>query len=399
MSENERLTSILTRRTTFSLQAEALQPPSLRQITLRINQVSGINLGQGVCQLPVPQAVLDAACRAMNNGINRYTNPAGLPSLRKAVARKLKLHNGVDADPESEIIITSGTTGAFEGVCATLLNPGDAVVSFSPFYPYHHNTLRRFRADIRYVQLSAPDWLIDWDDLDRSLTPDVKFLLLNTPSNPTGKVFSRAELQKIGGLCRERDILVVTDEIYEYLTYDGRPHLSPASLTEFKDRTLTIGGYSKTFAITGWRIGFLIAPRYIAQRAVGLSDNIYVCAPAPLQQGVADAIETIPEDFYMTLRAMYAAKRDAFCGRLERLGLTVHRPQGAYYVMADFRKLFPELDSTSFVNRMIDRTRVGAVPSDDFVTDPQNHQWVRFCFALSDEDLHTAGEWLRALIN
>ena len=381
----------------FSEQVAAIQPPSLRQITQRVSQVSGINLGQGVCQLPVPKEVLDSAHRALDNGINRYTSPFGLLSLRKAIAKKLKNHNGIEADPESELLISSGTTGAFEAVCATLLNPGDAVVSFSPYYPYHDNALRRYQAEIRYAELLPPDWSIEWDQLDVLLTPDVKFLLLNTPANPTGKVFSKEELIRIGKLCKERNTLVVTDEIYEYMTYDGRTHTSPGSIPDLKAGTITMGGYSKTFAITGWRIGYLVAPKNIMEKLVGLADNIYVCAPAPLQQGVADAIETLPESFYSSLNSMYLKKRNTFCAGLEKLGLEVMRPQGAYYVMADFSQLFPELSSRTFVDKMIDRTRVGAVPADDFVSDPENHQWVRFCFALPDEDLDKAVKMLRTL--
>jgi len=359
--------------------------------------VNGINLGQGVCQLPVPPTVLAAAHRALDNGINRYTSPYGLISLRKAIAKKLKNHNGITANPETEIAITNGTTGAFEGICATFLNPGDAVVSFSPYYPYYDNALRRYQAETRYVELSEPDWDINWEQLDRYLTPDVKFILLNTPGNPNGKVFSQEELTRIGKLCKDRDVLMVTDEIYEYMTYDGRSHTSPGSLPDLKDNTITMGGYSKTFAITGWRIGYLVAPPRIMEKLIALVDNIYVCAPAPLQQGVADAIDTLPDSFYSDLNAMYLKKRDTFCAALEELGLDVMRPQGAYYAMADFRNMFPKLDSKAFVDRMIEKTRVGAVPADDFVSDPENHRWVRFCFAVPDEDLAKAAQMLRAL--
>jgi aminotransferase len=377
-------------RTIFSTQANAIQPPSLRQITQRVQQVSGINLGQGTCQLPVPPEVIDAATRAMNQGINRYTSPYGLPSLRKAIAKKLKHFNGIDADPETQILISSGTTGAFEGVCATTLNPGDKVVSFSPYYPYHHNTLKRFQAKVSYVDLKPPHWDISWEQLEKYLTSDVKFLLINTPGNPTGKVFTQEELERIGKLCKERGVLVVTDEIYEYMTYDGRKHVAPGSLIDLKENTITIGGYSKTFAITGWRIGFMAAPKQIMDKMAGLCDNIYVCAPAPLQQGVAEAIEMYGDDFYANLNTMYEKKRNFICSALAKLGLEVMVPQGAYYVMADFAKRFPGIDSKSFVDQMIDRTHVGAVPSNDFVVDARAHHWVRFCYALPDNDIEAA---------
>jgi aminotransferase len=350
-----------------------------------------------VCQLPVPNEVLQGAHRALDNGVNRYTNPYGLINLRTAISKKLREHNGIEVDPETEIAITCGGTGAFEGICAALLDPGDTVVSFSPYYPYFHNALLRHQANIRYVQLSLPNWSFNFEQLDRLLTPDVKFLYLNTPSNPTGKVFSMDELQRIGDICRERDILVVADEIYQYMIYDGRKHVSIAALPGMKDNVITMGGYSKTFAITGWRIGYMVAPRPIMEKAIRLVDNMYVCAPAPLQQGVADAIEALPESFYSDLKQTYTRKRHFIGQTFEKLGLNVLYPQGSYYVIADFRQLFPELNSKQFVDRMIEKTRVGAVPADDFVADPQNHKWVRVCFALPDEELERAANYLPAL--
>lgn len=381
----------------FSSQASALVTPSLRKVSIRIAEIGGINLGQGVCLLPVPKEVVAAAHAAIDAGVNRYTNPAGLLSLRTAISHKLDRHNKVHYDPETEIVITHGATGAFEGVCATMLNPGDAVVSFSPFYPYYDNSLRRYGVEIHYVNLHAPNWEIAWDEFDRAMTPNVKFVLVNTPGNPTGKVFSKEELTRIGKSCKANNALIVTDEIYEYMTYDGHTHTSAASLPGLKDHTITIGGYSKTFAITGWRIGFLAAPRHIIERLVAVVDNIYVCAPAPLQQGVATAIDHFPDSFYSEMNEMYARKRQFFCDAIEKLGLKVMRPQGAYYVMADFSSFAPELNALEFVDRMIERTKVGAVPANDFVPDAKGHQWVRFCVAVPDEDLAQAVEQLKQL--
>lgn len=374
----------------FSTQASALVTPSLRKITQRMAEIGGINLGQGVCLLPVPAEVIAAAHQAINDGINRYTNPAGLPSLRQAISRKLARHNNVQYDPDRELIVTHGATGAFEGVCATLLNPGDEVISFSPFYPYYDNSLRRYGVRIHYVPMSPPTWQIDWKAFDRAMSPRVKCVLVNTPGNPTGKVFTREELTRIGEACKAHGAFIVTDEIYEYMTYDGHRHLSPAAIPGLKDHTITIGGYSKTFAITGWRIGYLGGPAHIVSRMTSMLDNIYVCAPAPLQQGVAAAIDALDDSFYATLQSTYDAKRNYFCTALEKLGLKVIRPQGAYYIMADFSGIAPDLTSMQFVDRMIERTRVGGVPSDDFVPDATGHRWLRFCIAVPDESLEAA---------
>ncbi len=378
-------------------QALSIESPILRPISLRINAINGINLAQGICQLPVPQVVLNAAHRALDAGINRYTPSRGLSSLRNAVQAKLARDNGILANPETEILITCGSTGAFEGVCATLLNPGDEVISFSPYYPYHTNTLKRFGTVIKHVPLMGETGVFDDDELERAFSARTKFLLINTPNNPTGKVFTLEELQRIGRLCQKFDTLVVTDEIYEYMTFDSHSHISPASLPEFSGRTITIGGFSKTFAITGWRIGFAVVPEALSDFTARLLDSIYVCPPAPLQQGVADAIGELPQSFYSELREMYQLKRDNFLVALRNAGLRPRVSQGSYFVLADFSESYPELDSMKFVDLMIERTQVAAVPSADFVKNPTEEQWVRFCFGVPDEMLKQAGEQLSRL--
>lgn len=347
--------------------------------------------------MPVPPEVLSAAHRALDAGVNRYTHPRGLQTLREAVASKLSRHNAITADPETEIVITAGATGALETVCAALLNPGDEVVTFSPFYAYHRNTIHRFGAKQITVPLGAADLSIDWEALRTALNGTVKFLLLNTPHNPTGKVFSSAEISRIGELCAEHDVWIVTDEVYEYMTYDGRRHVSPASLHHLRDRVITIGAYSKTFAITGWRIGYVVAPREMAARLADLADSIFVCPPAPLQQAVAEALGILTDQYFTELRARYETKRNFFCDGLRKVGFRVAEPEGAYYALANFRDISPQLTSAEFVDRMILRCRVGGVPSDDFVDDPSRHPWVRFCFALSETELEKALTMLEGL--
>jgi aminotransferase len=381
----------------LSHQATTIDPPSLREITFQINAVNGINLGQGVCQLPVPPLVLDSAKKALENGVNRYTNPRGLNSIRSAVAKKLAKHNNIAANPDTEILITNGSTGGFEGICAALLCPGDEVVSFSPFYPYHHNTLNRFQAKVNYVELSGSEFEFSDEDLEKAFSSKTKFVLVNTPGNPTGKVFSKEELSKVARLCEKYDCLVVTDEIYEYMAFDGRTHLSPASLPELSDRCITIGGYSKTFAITGWRIGFIVLPEKLASVVTSLLDSIYICAPAPLQQAVADGIDQLGENFYKDLNRQYEHKRDMFCEALPKSGLKPVKPQGSYYLVADYGDAFGDIPSPKFVDNMIQKVRVAAVPATDFVTDASGQNWVRFCLSVEDAILEQALEQLKGL--
>lgn len=381
----------------LSTQALAIDPPRLREITLKVAAVNGINLGQGVCLLPVPEAVKRAAHRAIDAGINRYTNPRGLPELRKAIAEKLLRHNGLTVDPESELLITCGSTGAFEALCAAILNPGDEVVCFAPFYPYHRNTLRRFGAKISYVELQPPDWSFSMPALETAISPHTKLLLINTPANPTGKVFTAEELNCIGELAARHDVLVVTDEIYEYMTYDGARHISPATIPSLRDRTITIGGYSKTFAITGWRIGYMALPAELSTVITPILDSIYICPPAPLQRAVADALSELGGEFYCRLAGEYRAKRDYFAAALREAGLKPFPTQGTYYMMADFSERFPQYNADEFVDHMIKTARVGAVPAADFVPESAGATWMRFCFAVPDEMLERAAENLKAL--
>lgn len=359
--------------------------------------MNGLNLGQGVCNLPVPEIVRQQAAVAVEAGINRYTNPRGLLSLRVALAEKLRRHNGITADPETEILVTAGATGAFEGVCATLLDPGDQVILFEPSYPYHVQALRRYQADVRTVALEAPDWEIDFDRVREQLSPKTKFVLVNTPGNPTGKIWTLEELRRLAEVLEGTDCLLVTDEIYEYMAFDGRRHVSPASMPELANRTLTLGGYSKTFSITGWRVGYAVVPENLANVMASLLDAVYVCAPAPLQEAVAQGIMSLGDDFYQSLNSKYQAKRDLFADGLFRVGIRPRVPEGAYYMIGDFSERWPDLSSFEFVRQIIQRSGVGAVPSVDFVRSPEEAKWVRFCLAHEDEILEEALDRLQRL--
>ncbi|MHB8635305.1 MAG: pyridoxal phosphate-dependent aminotransferase [Fimbriimonadaceae bacterium] len=376
--------------TRLSHQTGAFGSPALRQITLEVEKVRGVNLGQGVCNLPAPEVVLNAAAAAAGRGLNRYTNPRGLASLRHAIARKLSHFNGIEVDPETQIMVTCGATAGFEAACAVLLNPGDEVVVFEPYYPYHVQALKRYQAIVKTIPLKAPTWDLDFGRVSEALSARTKFVLINTPGNPTGRVFSRSELEILGKLLAQTNCLVVTDETYEYMTFDGQSHVSAAAVASLSARTITIGGYSKTFSITGWRIGYAVAPPEIAEPMTAVLDAIYVCAPSPLQQGVAEGIVELGDNFYAELRSKYEAKRNKFFHGLRRIGLEPQMPAGAYYMICGFDRLFPALESAEFVDIMIRESGVGAVPSSDFVGDPSHARWVRFCLAQDDAVLEDA---------
>jgi aminotransferase len=361
----------------------------IRAMTAACAQAKGINMAQGVCDTPAPDQVIQAAQRAMASGINTYTRFDGLPELRGALAAKLADYNHIMADPETDITVSAGATGAFHCACLALLNPGDEVIVFEPTYAYHVSAILAVEAVPRVVPTRAPDWTFSLADLERIITSRTKALVINTPGNPSGKVFSRGELDGLAALSDRHDLFVFTDEMYEYFLFDGRRHVSVASLPGMAERTITIGGYSKTFSITGWRIGYSVAHPRWAQLIGAMNDLLYVCAPAPLQYGVAMGIRNLTSSFYAGLACDYQVKRDRFCRALDKAGLPPSVPQGAYYVLADVSRL-PGASGKSRAMYLLDKTGVAGVPGEAFFASADGHRFIRFCFAKTDADLDTA---------
>ena len=395
-SESYRSASVKTFAVPFDF-----EPPALRRIGLAVERVNGVNLAQGLCLLPVPEPVIQGAHAAMLSGHNRYTLAQGVSELREALARRLQGFNRLACSADT-LIVTAGSTGAFEIVCEALLAPGDEVVSFIPFYPYHRNTLKRRGAGVRFVELTGDQWSFSAEELDRAITARTKFILLTNPGNPTGKVFSRRELDQIAEIAKRRDVLVVSDEVYEYLTYDGREHISVASLPGMAERTLTMGSYSKTFAITGWRIGYLLPPSTLYDTLKIINDQMFICAPAPLQHGVAHGIKLLPQSFYVEQREKYSRKRAILAEALAAAGLTPVVPQGAYYIVAATTTRYPGRTSGEVAQRMVDQIGVAGVPASDFLgpqveQDPQRSTFLRFSFSVPDEALEDAARRLRSL--
>lgn len=378
-----------------------LESPALRRIGLKLKAVDGINLAQGLCIMPMPEPVKMGAISAIGAGHNMYSLAQGIIELRAVLAERLKSFNRIDCSPDN-IVVTTGSTGAFEAVCQSFLEPGDEVISFIPFYPYHRNALIRFQANVRYVPLIKPSWDIDFEALKKAFSPRTKFLLLTTPNNPTGKAFTRSELSAIADLCLKHNVFVVTDEVYEYITYPGAEHISMASLPGMFERTITMSSYSKTFAVTGWRIGFLAAPDSTAEVLKVVFDQAAVCAPTPLQHGVAEGVRRLPPEFYADLSRQYLRKRDILAAGLENAGFEVSRPQGAYYILADTSRRFPGKTSAEVVDELISKARVGAVPATDFIgpehaDNPKKSNFLRFSFGVPDEVLKQAAERLARL--
>ncbi len=366
-----------------------LGPSEIRAMTQACARVNGLNMAQGVCDTPTPAAVLDAAKQAIDRGINVYTRFDGLAELRQALAEKLARYNGIKADPEHDITVSAGATGSFHCTCLALLNPGDEVILFEPYYQYHISALLAVEAVPVIVKMRPPDWVFDLAEVERAMTSRTKALIVNSPGNPSGKVFQQHELEGLAEVARRHDLFVFTDEIYEYFLYDGRRHVSLATLPEMAERTITIGGYSKTFSVTGWRIGYSVAAERWAQPIGAMNDLLYVCAPAPLQMGVAAGIRQLPESFYGELARAYQRKRDRFCAALATAGLTPSIPQGAYYVLADVSRL-PGTSGKARAMYMLEKTGVAGVPGEAFFSGPEGANFVRFSYAKTDADLDEA---------
>jgi len=374
------------------------EPNLLRSLTLVINGVpGGINLGQGVCDLDSPAPLVQGAIASIGGEDRQlYTPYAGLPELREAIAAKLRRHNQLDYQAEN-VAVCTGSSGAFFAAGMTLLEPEDEVVLFEPFYSYHWTTVPLFGAVPKAVRLQGKELAFDPELLRAQLTPRTRAVVVNTPGNPSGKVWTRDELAELGRVLDGTDVMVWTDEVYEYMCFDGREHVSPATVPELAERTLTMNSFSKTYSVTGWRVGFLAGPAEVVEKCGVVFDQVEVCAARPTQRGVQRALEQLPDSFYAELQAEYQAKRDLFCAALKDAGFGFDVPQGAYYVLADYSDVFGDVTPYEAVTTMIDRIGVNAVPGDLFFSEPEGVRCMRFQFAVERAVLAEAGARLRSL--
>ena len=367
----------------------------IRSMTVECDAVGGVNMAQGVCDTPLPEPVMEAAIQAIQDGYNIYTRLDGVAVLRQAIAEKFARHNGLIADPNKEILVTSGATGGMSAACLALLNPGDQVILFEPYYGYHYSTLLSIRAEPVPVPLEPATWEIDFDRLRAAITPRCRALVINSPGNPCGKVFTRAELETIAELAIEHDLFVFTDEIYEYFIYEGQSHISPATIPGMAERTITISGFSKTFSMTGWRVGYLAASSKWIPAIGYFHDLEYVCTPSPFQYAAAAGLRALPDSFYQGLAVEYQEKRDLICDALAFAGLTPAIPAGAYYVLADATRVEGQTASQKARN-LLRATGIGAVAGSAFYGEGRGENVLRFCFAKQAADLEKAATALRA---
>ncbi|TMF53361.1 MAG: aminotransferase class I/II-fold pyridoxal phosphate-dependent enzyme [Chloroflexi bacterium] len=354
-----------------------------------------VNFAQGFPDFDPDARIIDAAAQALRAGYNQYATTWGAPQLRNAVARKHSAAWGRTVDPDREVTVSCGATEAMIAAMLAAVDPGDEVIIFEPFYENYGPDCVISGAVPRYVALRPPDWSFDPDELRAAFNDKTRAIVINTPQNPTGKVYSPSELDLIAGLCIEHDAIAITDEIYEHLVYRGR-HISIATLPGMAERTITISGASKTYSVTGWRIGWLIAPPSLTAGIRKVHDFLTVGAAHPLQIAIAQALE-LPASFYVELLGDYQERRDAIVGGLQECGFEVSAPDGAYYVMAGIES-FGAADDISFARRLIEEAAVATVPASSFYHDPAlGRGHIRFSFPKKIETIERGLAALRPL--
>jgi aspartate/methionine/tyrosine aminotransferase len=368
----------------------------IREMTRLAMQHNAINLAQGFPDFPALGALKQAAIDAINSDVNQYSITWGAKAFRNAIAAKYRRTYGMEFDPEREVTVCCGATEGMIAAMLAVVNPGDEVVLFEPFYENYGPDTELCGATRRYVTLYPPDWSFDPEELRRAFNSRTKAIVLNSPNNPTGKVFSRQELEFIAGLCQEHDALAITDEIYEHIVYDGAVHVPIMSLPGMRERSILVNSMSKTYSVTGWRVGWVLAPPDLTDSIRKVHDFLTVGAAAPLQQAGAMALE-LPEEYYRHLSDEYAARRDHLVASLESVGFRCYLPHGAYYVMTDISG-FHMSDDITFVRYMIENIGLAAVPGSSFFSqNGMGGQNVRFCFCKKYETLEGARRQLSQL--
>jgi aminotransferase len=368
----------------------------IREMTRLANQHGAVNLSQGFPDFAAPDEIKAAAARAVAADINQYAITWGAKSLRDALVAKQQRFTGLSFDPEREVTVCCGATECMASVMLALVDPGDEVIVFEPFYENYGPDAILSGAVPRFVRLREPEWSFDPAELAAAFNSKTRAIVVNTPNNPTGKVFSRVEMEQIAALCRKWDVVCVTDEIYEHILYDGAEHVSMAALDGMRERTVTISGLSKTWSVTGWRIGWCLAPPELTNAIRKVHDFLTVGAPAPLQEAAATAL-AMPQDYFRRLADSYRERREFLVPVLQRAGFKPFPPRGAYYVMTDISEFgFP--DDVAFARWLVAEGGVAAVPGSSFYSDPAaGSQRLRFHFARKRETLEAAAERLQSL--
>ena len=374
---------------------EGLQQSAIRAMTARCESVGGINLGQGLCQVDPPRSLLDAGARGFTEVSHSYSYAQGDPGFLQAVANKLARDNGITADPATEIVTTIGATGAFTAALTALFNPGDGLLVLEPFYGYHMSAIRLLELTPEPVTLTASDFRLDRTALRSAVTQRTRGIVVCTPANPCGRRLTPEELGYIAEVANDHNLVVITDEIYEYIYYTDGPHVSPAAVDGLRDRTVTISGLSKSYSVPGWRLGYATASHDLITPIRIAADTLAVCAPTPLQQLAVHAL-TMPDSYYTDLRTMYDGKRRHLADAFSSAGLAPNSPEGAYYLFVDCSAL-GVTNGWEAADLLLGQTGVATVPGDAFYLTTPAAPYVRACFSVPDDTLDNVARALDKL--
>ncbi len=380
----------------ISLKANQFTESVIREMTRVALQYGAVNLAQGFPDFPCPPELKRAACEAIEADVNQYAITWGDRSFRHALAEKVRWYLGLEIDPERQITVTCGSTEAMAAVMLATVDPGDEVIVFEPYYENYGPDAILASATPRYVSLHPPDWTFDAAELRQAFNDRTKAIIINTPHNPTGKVFTREELTLIAELCQKWDVLAYTDEIYEHILYDGTKHVAMATLPGMEERTITINGLSKTYSVTGWRVGYILANPELTGAIRKVHDFLTVGAPAPLQRAGVAAMQ-LPVSYYEELAKLYHGKRESLLKILDQVGIPYSVPKGAYYVLADISRFGYKTD-LEFAQYLVKEIGVAVVPGSSFFSQPEaGKDFIRFCFSKKPETLAAASDRLLKL--
>lgn len=379
----------------LSNRAKNIAQSEIRAMSILCNEKNGLNMAQGLCDLDVPLPVVQGAKEGIDSGKNTYSSAYGNYKLREAIAKKQNdfYEQGIKAE---NVLVSLGATGAFYSTAMSLLNEGDEVILFEPYYGYHVATLTSIGCKIKYIRTAPPSYEIDFEALKSQISEETKAILICNPSNPSGKVYRRDELEELSAIINQNDLFLFSDEMYEHFIYDDLEFVSALSIESLKSRTVVISGFSKIYSITGWRLGYAITQKEIIDAASAFNDLVYVCPPTPLQNGVLKGLNELPRSYYENVAKEHQVKRDKFIKALNDAGLKAEYVKGAYYVLADISKLEGNDDKEKVVT-LLEKTGIAAVPARAFYQDSTGINQARFCFSKKEEEIDMAIERLKNL--
>lgn len=379
----------------ISNRVQNIAQSEIRAMSILCREHDGLNMAQGLCDLEVPKEVTEGAKEAIDSGKNIYGSAFGNFNLREAIANKTNSFYNTVLESEN-VLVSAGATGAFYCAAMTVLEEGDEVILFEPYYGYHVSTLESMGCKVTFIRTLPPSYEIDFQDLQRQISENTKAILICNPSNPSGKVYSKEELEKLGKICEEKDLTLFSDEMYEHFIYDDLEFTSALTIDSLKRRSVVIGGFSKIFSVTGWRLGYAISTKEVVDHASDLNDLVYVCAPTPLQYGVYKGLKDLPKSYYTNVAKDHQEKRDKFIKTLNEVGLSAEYVKGAYYVLADISSLEGKDDKAKVIT-LLKKTGIAAVPARAFYKDSEGINLARFCFSKRSEELDDACERLKRL--